>query len=129
MRVVRAYIRLEGQVQQLPVQVLLLLLQRDVLVLVHRGQERPRPGQSVPGVIQVGWYGVGGRPVRRQGGGRGGGRGGGVQQERSGVVDVGLQRKECKLDCIVIPVSLSYLSGEPSNWIHLAGKMIILIIR
>ena len=25
--------------------------------------------------------------------------------------------------------SHSYLSGEPSNWIHLAGKMIILIIR
>ena len=26
-------------------------------------------------------------------------------------------------------LSDSYLSGEPSNWIHLAGKMIILIIR
>ena len=33
-----------------------------------------------------------------------------------------------KLDCIVIP-AWAYLSGEPSNWIHLAGKMIILIIR
>ena len=103
MRVVRANIRLEGQVQELPVQVLLLLLQRDVLVLVHRGQEGPRPGQSVPGVIEVGGYGVRGRPVRRQGGGWGGG-GGGVQQEGSGVVDVSLQGKEWKLVCIVIPL-------------------------
>ena len=92
MRVMRPNVRLQGEVQQLAVEILLLLLQGDVLVLVHRGQEGSRSGQPVPGGVEVGWDGVRGGAVGRQGGDRGGGGGGGrVQQEGSGVVDVSLK--------------------------------------
>ena len=92
MRGVRAHIRLERQVEELTGEILLLLLQGDVLVLVHRGQEGARPAQSVPGVVEVGRDGVRGGAVGREGGGwGGGGGGGGVQQEGSGVVDVSLK--------------------------------------
>ena len=104
MRVVRPHVRLQGQVQQLAVEVLLLLLQRDVLVFVHRREERPGPGEAVPGVVEVGRDRVRGSSVGRQEGA------GGLHHQGSGVVDIRLR-------------------GEPSNWIHLAGKMIILIIR
>ena len=76
-------------------EILVLLLQGDVLVLVHRGQEGARPAQSVPGVVEVGRDWVRGGAVGREGGGRGG-RGGRVQVEGSGVVDVGLQCRERK---------------------------------
>ena len=101
-RVVRATVTLQhGQVEQLPVQVLLLVLQSHVLILIHRRQQRPGPGQSVPGVIEVSGGGVRRGAVWRSREG-GGVTWGSVQHQRRGVMNISL-------------------SGEPPNGLNLRG--------
>ena len=94
-------ITLQRYVEQLPVEVLILLIQRHVLILVHRRQEGTRSGQSVPGMVDMGGCRVGGSSVGWGGEGGGGGVAGGLQDERTGVVDVSL-------------------GGEPSDGRHLS---------
>lgn len=113
MGVMGAHVRLERKVEQLAVEVLVLVINWHIFVLVHGREEWTRSAESVPRMVEVGGDGM-----RRGAVGRGGecgpldwwpGGGRGVQQQGRGVVDV----------C---------LSGEPSNWVHLRGKMIILTV-